>query len=196
MSLVFIMYAKEGSDPHGAKVLNLSDLLNNCGIDCTIDHYYANDNVPDWSFWVTRHIEHCIASENGYILLVCSEAMFTLLEETSDNCRIQMMHAHIDRQTLKTILVENRLKFLPVVIDEKQRNFVPLCLQEKTIFHFPQELINNINGGNMDYQSMIDLPIFSSVRCLVATVSGQQEIPRPDNNHGKTVLFLYMSSIK
>jgi len=182
------VYTKEDNDPEGLKVLNLSDLLNTCGIECTIDHYHANDNVSNWSFWVENQIKYCVASKNGYILLVCSEAMYRLLEETSDNSCIQMKHAHIDRLTLKTILGKNTLKFLPIVIDEYEKKFVPLCLQGKTTFLFPQELKNNVESV---HQSMLDLPGFSSLRCLVATVSGQQEIPRPDNDLGKTILFLY-----
>ena len=184
-SSVFIMYTKEPDDPQGDKVLSLSDQLISYGIDCTIDHYYANDNIPDWSFWVTKHIEYCVASVHGYVLLVCSEEMFSILEETSGivNIRIPMVYAHIDRLTLKNILGRNTPKFLPILIDDDKKTCVPPCLQGKSIFRFPyKRLINVINS-----QSVLDRPEFSSLRSLVATISGQRENPQPDNELGKTV---------
>ncbi|XP_065913657.1 uncharacterized protein [Dysidea avara] len=180
--LLFIMYTKEPDDPQGDKVLSLSDQLISYGIDCTIDHYYANDNIPDWSFWVTKHIEYCVASVHGYVLLVCSEEMFSILEETSGivNIRIPMVYAHIDRLTLKNILGRNTPKFLPILIDDDKKTCVPPCLQGKSIFRFPyKRLINVINS-----QSVLDRPEFSSLRSLVATISGQRENPQPDNELG------------
>jgi len=181
------MYAKEQDDPHGDKVLSLSDLLIKCGIDCTIDHYHANENIPNWSFWVQSQIEFFLAAKDGYILLICSEKMFELLNYTTDNIRIKMVHAHIDQLTLKIFLEGYTVKFLPVVIDEYQKNVIPLCLQGTTTFVFPYtHLINDTN--DTDHQSILELPEFLSVRNLVATLSKQQEIPRPTNECGKLMV--------
>ena len=54
--LVFIVYTKEQHDPQGDRVLSLSDLLNNCGIDCTIDHYHTIEDISDWSYFAIENI--------------------------------------------------------------------------------------------------------------------------------------------
>ena len=190
LHLVFIMYAKQEDDMQGEKVHSLSDLLRNFGIDCTIDLYHANDiEISNWSEWVTNQIKEHITSVDGNVLFVCSEAMIRLLDETPgpNNTQINMVYGRIDRLTLTNILRGNYTsKFLPMLIDEDQKNLVPHCLQEGKIYRFNYKALNNVN----DYRTILDRSEFSSLRSLVATVSRQQQYPQPKTNSSKAAHVL------
>jgi len=171
----FIIYAKEENDPKGEKVLYLSDLLHDYGIDCQIDQYHSSSGmVTDWSHWVSQSIKHCIHL-NGYILLVCSPAMLAALEDTVDNIRVNMAVSHIDRLTLRQLLNDHTAKFLPLCIDDTSTNYIPLNLKGKIVYHFPFNKLPE----NATPQQLLEHPDFTSLRTLVATLTGQQQIPPP-----------------
>ena len=170
----FIIYANEEIDPNGERVLYLSDILRHCGVDCNIDQYYRNSNVTDWSHWVSQSIQYCIA-QNGHILLVCSQAMFTMLEDTADNVPVNMAVGHIDRLTLRNLLLKYTEHFLPLCIDDTT-SYIPLSLKERTVYYFPFDKLLQ----NATVQQILDHPDFTSFRRLVATLTRQQEIPPPN----------------
>ena len=180
------MYAKEEDDPLGDKILSLSNFLIYLGIDCTIDHYHANDNIPNWPTWVTNQIEEHIVSVNGNVLFVCSETMKRLLDNIPDtkNSQIGMAYGHIDRLTLENFLHgDYTSKFLPMLIDhDEDISLVPHCLQKGNIYRFNYKALNN----DIDHQTILEHSDFSSLRSLIATISGQQENPQPNNNSSKT----------
>ena len=156
-------------------MLYLSDFLRHCGVDCNIDQYYRNNVIADWSHWVSQSIQYCIA-QNGHIMLVCSAAMFALLEDTDDNVRVNMATGHIDRLTLRNLLQQHTKHFLPLCIDDTSTSYIPPSLRGKTVYHFPFNMLPQ----NSTAQQILDLPDFASVRMLIATLTEQQEIPVPN----------------
>ena len=177
------MYAKD-DDPTGDKVFNLSHVLRKSGVNSDADIYHANENVQDWSFWVNKAIEHCATTTNGYILLICSQAMISILEETTDNVRVQMVYGHIDRLTLRHLIVSNTRKFIPVFIsDHSDPEYVPPSLSGKTFYHFPYELINQY-PQDVSPEVLLRYKEFASFKGLVATLTGQTENPPPHIGQG------------
>jgi len=189
------MYAREDEDPAGHKVQSLSDILHYCGVDSDVDIYHANKNIPDWSFWVNKAIEHTAAATNGYILLICSQEMISVLEETSENAKVQMICGHIDRLTLRHLIVSNTRKFIPVFIsDQSIEEYVPPSLSGKTYYHFPYELINKIPQGATPDQ-ILRYRQFSSLKSLVATLTGQTENPPPHIGEGNVYMCIYVCTV-
>lgn len=177
------MYAKE-DDHNGEKVLCFSDILRHCGVNSDTDIYHANENIADWSFWVNKAIELCTAATNGYILLICSQAMISILEETSDNAKVEMVYGHIDRLTLRHLILSNIPKFIPVFIsDHSNREYVPISLSGKTYYHFPYELMNNFSQY-VTPEEILRYREFASLKTLIATLTGQTENPPPNIGEG------------
>ena len=156
-------------------MLHLSNLLRACGVDCNIDHYYRNSNVTDWSHWVSQSIQFCI-SQNGHILLVCSPAMFAVLEDTANNVHVSMAVSYIDQLALRNHLQQYTEHFLPLCIDDSSTSYVPPNLKGKTSYHFPY---NKIPQG-ATVQQILNHPDFTSLRRLIGTLTGQQETPEPN----------------
>ena len=168
------MYAKEDHDPNGDQVLMLSDVLRHAGVDCDIDLYHINENIQDWSHWTSLSIHYCVAKKD-YILLVCSPRMIALLEETGGNPRINMCAGYIDRLTLRNLIQQHTNSFVPL-IDPSVSNVVPPVLSGKTTYHLSFSRMPQ----NISIDRLLDHPDFTSLRSLVATLSGQQENPPPD----------------
>ena len=174
MYIAFIIYAKEENDPNGDRVLYLSDFLRHCGVDCNIDQYYRNNVIADWSHWISQSIQYCIA-QNGHIILVCSPTMYALLEDIADNVPVNMDVGHIDRLTLRNLLQQHTEHFLPLCINDTSTSYIPPNLRGKTVYHFPFDKLPH----NGTAQQILDHPDFASLRMLIATLTGQQEIPVP-----------------
>lgn len=191
-SLVFIMYVRE-DDPNGDKVATLSRLLRESGIDSDIDIYHSNENIPDWCYWTTKRIEHCAAA-NGYILLICSHTMISLLKETDNNLRIQMVYGHIDRLGLMHLITLHSRKFIPVFFsDYCNPEYVPPSLSRRTFYYFPCEILNQL-PQNYTLEDMFCDKHFSSLKSLIITLTGQIENPSPRIGKGERV-YIYMCPV-
>lgn len=185
--LAFIVYFINENDVDRNKILTLSDLLCCCGVDCIIDQYHSNDNILSWPQWMSDQIERCI-SEEGYILLECSQIMFSVLKN-SDNSPIRMTYGYIDCQTFKYFLRNKAKNILPICIDNVSSDFIPYNLSERIPYYFPfSKLPQKFTSGskvsfpNFDHKDVEQLlanPDFASLRSLVATLIKQQEICRP-----------------
>jgi len=171
------MYAKEDHDPNGHQVLMLSDVLRHAGIDCDIDLYHINENIQDWSHWTSQYIQTC-AAKKDYVLLVCTPKMITFLEESLDNLRIDMCVGYIDRLTLRNLLQKYTKNFIPL-IDPTSSHLVPPVLSGKITYQFPFSKV----PLNITIDQLLDHPDFTSLKSLVATLSGQQENPPPIVDH-------------
>lgn len=180
VSSAFIVYAKEENDCYGDQVLALSHFLNDCGIACDVDLYHINENVIDWSFWVAKNMEHYYASHHGYVIMVCSPTMISLLEERSDNARVEMVVANIDRLTFRYYLQQGVHKTFPLFINNPSTNYVPPILSGKTCYNFPYDKIPE----NVPAHELLNYPDFALMRNLVATLTGQHEIPAPSVGPG------------
>jgi len=101
--------------------------------------------------------------------------MFAALEDTGDNIRVNMAVSHIDMLTLRHLLQQNIKHFLPLCIDDTFTSYIPLNLQRKTLYYFP---FNKLPEKAID-QQLLKHPDFTSLKSLVATLTGQKEIPPP-----------------
>ena len=183
----FILYSKEENDPHGDQVLCLSNLLCNCGINCDIDLNHTNDKILNWSFWVGKSLEYHITSYYSYVILVCSPIMISTLVQRNDDARLQMVAGYIDCLTLRHYLQEGAHKFLPLFINNPSEEYVPPSLSGKTCYYFPYDKLIEM-PENVSAQQVLDHPDFTSLRSLVATLTGQQEIPPPHLSTGECKL--------
>lgn len=170
----FIMYSKEEYDPHGDQVLCLSNLLNNYGINCDVDLYHLNENIMDWAFWVGKSLEYYSTSAYSYVILVCSPTMIATLEERNDNARVQMVGGYIDRLALRHHLQEGAQRVLPLFINNSSAHYVPPSLSGKTWYHFPYDTLAELPEEISPLQ-VLNHPDFTSLRSLVATLTGQPE---------------------
>ena len=174
----FIMYSKEENDPEGQQVLCLSNLLNNYGIECNIDLYHRNENIMDWTFWAGKNVEYYSTSAYSYVILVCSPTMIATLEERNDNACVEMVVGHIDRLTLRHYLQQDAQRVLPLFINKSSADFVPPSLSGKTWYHFPYDILAEMPEDVLPEQVM-EHPAFTSLRSLVATLTGQPEHVAP-----------------
>ena len=179
----------------------LSDLLCCCGIDCVIDQYHGNDNILSWDQWVSKQIESCI-SEEGYILLECSQMMFNLLQSVSDNPRIEMAVGHIYCQTFKYYLHNKTKYFLPFCINGISSSVIPYILSERRTYNFPFRKLPQIffsgskdsspSFSQEDAEQLLANDDFASLKNLVATLTKQEEICQPTiSKTGKGFLSLH-----
>ena len=178
----FIVYANKKSDLDRQDILLLSNLLCRNGVDCTVDHYHSSSTVVDWDKWVTHQMDFCI-SQNGYVLLECSESMYSSLEVADQNPRIQMAAAHVYSLTLLQYIRKSTDRFIPFYIDDPLSELTPKLLLSKSIYHFPfsqltQDLLGREQMSLLDYETFFS-PEFDSLRSLVAILTGQAETPKP-----------------
>ena len=176
------MYSKEENDPNGDQVLCLSNLLNNCGIECDIDLYHLTDDIPDWSFWVGKNVEYHTLSTKSHVILVCSPTMIATLEERNDNACVQMVGGYIDRLTLRHYLQQGAQRVLPLFINNLSADYVPPSLSGKTKYHFPYDTLANLPEDILPEQ-VLNHPSFTSLRSLIATLTGQPEHVPPGELH-------------
>ena len=181
----FILYANKEADSDRMDILFLSNLLRHYGVDCTIDQYNRNKHVLDWGKWVSDQINSCV-SHKGYVLLECSQCMHISLEVTDHNQNIRMVDAHVDCLTLRHYITKHADRFIPFKTDDTSLDFVPASLSSRSVYHFPisqlpKDCITTVLSGqkNISDFQILDNPDFASFRCLVATLTGQQEIPKP-----------------
>ena len=165
-------------------MLCLSNLLCNCGINCDIDLYHTNDNIPDWAFWVGKSLEYHLYSQYGYVIMVCSPVMISTLEQRNDNARLEMVAGNIDCLTLRHYLQDGAHKVLPLFINNPSDEYVPSYLSGRTRYYFPYDKLDEM-PENVSTQEVLNHPAFASLRSLVATLTGQQEIPPPHLSPGK-----------
>ena len=178
----FIVYTNKTSDRDREDILLLSDLLCHNGVDCTIDQYHRNYDVIDWDKWVSDQMNLCI-SQNGYVLLECSESMYNSLDASDHNHRIQMAVAHVYSLTLRQYIGESTDRFIPFYTDDTLLEFTPKLLSSKYIYRFPfsrlsPDLHKIKQISLLDYETF-GSPEFDSLRSLVAKLTRQPETPKP-----------------
>lgn len=180
----FIVYINNEADPGRKQIHILSNLLCHCAVHCKIDQYYHNIAIPDWDQWISNQLQCCI-SLKGYILLECSQSMYNLLENMKVNNRIEMADAHVYSFTLRHILRTHTDRFIPFYIDDATSDYTPTCLASKTIYRLPiSELPQDFVSEILEQKSVSNFQIledsrFRSLRSLIATLTGQHEIPQP-----------------
>ena len=130
---VFISYSHD-TTAHEERLLELADKLNQTGIDCTIDQYYPAPS-SGWPLWMEKQI---IAAD--YVLLICTETYYKLVyKEGGPGKGLGVCwEANLIYNLLYKEKLENN-KFIPIVFDQQDQQYIPLPLQGYTSYHVATE---------------------------------------------------------
>lgn len=176
MPKVFISYSHD-SEAHKESIRQLSERLRNDGIDCTIDQY---DPAPDegWPQWMARHVR-----DSEYVLLVCTETYQKRVEgweETGRGLGVRWEGMHI----LNTIYRNEckNTKFIPVVLDPKDKAFVPNAVFGWTQFDLSQDSEYVSLNKLLWNECSVPKPTLGKKRNF------DQRQSSPTNEHGSTIL--------
>jgi hypothetical protein len=120
---VFISYSWDNEE-HIKAVLSLSDRLRSDGIDCVLDQYEVSP-AEGWPRWTDRKI-----ADASLVLVVCTETYLNRVmgREVPDKGHGVKWEGNIIYQHLYNQGAENQ-KFIPVLIKDADRNFIPTPLQ-------------------------------------------------------------------
>jgi len=131
---VFISYSWD-SEEHIASVLALSDRLRSDGIDCVIDQYEVSP-PEGWPRWMDRKI----ASAN-FVLVVCTETYFARVmgyEEAGKGLGVKWEGNAIYQHLYNA--GANNVKFIPVLMKDEDKGFIPTPLQGASHFTVDTEV--------------------------------------------------------
>jgi hypothetical protein len=144
---VFISYSWDSED-HVGRVLALSNRLRSEGIDCVLDQYETSP-PEGWPRWMDRQIR-----DAQFVLVICTEdyykrVMGQEVEGTGLGVRWEggLIYQHIYNAGAL-----NR-KFLPVLLDPKDQQFIPTPLQGATRYR-----VDTQDGYDELYLRLLDKP--------------------------------------
>ena len=168
-------------------MLELSNFLRGrCGIPCEIDHYFKNDNIPDWGAWNERKIT-TLAESNGYVLLICSPIMYQQLSQPYVS-QIEMEAGHINSSALNNLIKGPATTHcvIPVCLEELSKEIVPISLCHRTIYHLSFSTLIQVDP-NTNVEAILSIPELESLRSLVFRLRGEKEVIKP--SLGKVFYF-------
>ncbi len=126
---VFISYAHE-SESLSNQVLEFSDYLRCQGIDSEIDQYEESPS-EGWPKWMTRQVQ-----EADFVLVVCSKLFFERANDFSgkdEGLGVKWETSLILQQLYS--MNTNNTKFIPIIFDKSNTQYIPLPLQPYTYYH-------------------------------------------------------------
>jgi tetratricopeptide (TPR) repeat protein len=127
---VFISYSWD-SDAHKHTVLQFSDKLRACGIDCFIDQYINGSPAETWTRWMEKQIEAA-----DFVLVVCTQTYLKRFKgEDIEAGRGVNFEGVIITQILYDAF-QHSTKFIPVIPDDGNIDHVPLVLKGKSSYQF------------------------------------------------------------
>jgi hypothetical protein len=126
---VFISYAHE-SDQLSDNVLDFSNFLRSKNIDSEIDQY---EEAPSegWPKWMLRQIQ-----EADYVLVACSKLFYERANDvtsSTDGLGVKW-ETNLILQLLYTMSTNN-VKFIPIIFNSNEKDFIPLPLQPYTYYN-------------------------------------------------------------
>lgn len=168
------MYSKEDKD----EVLNLSDFLRSCRIDCEIDQYHTNKLILDWGQWIEKNIRRC--AQEGFVLLVCSPIMYRYLCDSEKPEQIEMGVGHIDTLSLRSLIKESRIneKVLPILLDKYSSQRISSSLKERTSYCVSISKLMEVDQ-DVDSYAILKQPGLESLQSLVYAVLDIPEFEKP-----------------
>jgi len=205
---VLVLYTIENNNCEYTrrKIHEFTDFLRSkCGINADADLYYNSESIVSWPEWTIQKFNECV-NNNGYIILVWSEAMKILLKhrDANDNSLINMIFAHIYRHSLLS-LINLKLRYIIVVcLDSVMsvheiRESLPFNLMNGTVHSISLQNVPD----NMPTNELLELEQFSALKDLIAKLTRQQQFERPDqqvaqskcyNYHEYNVMFVFYSA--
>jgi hypothetical protein len=128
MEEVFISYSWD-SEEHLASVLALSNRLRADGIDCVLDQYEVSP-PEGWPRWMDRKI-----ASASLVLMICTESYFARVmgyEEVNKGLGVKWEGNLIYQQLYNS--GANNQKFIPVLMKDEDKGFIPIPVQGATHF--------------------------------------------------------------
>lgn len=144
---VFISYSHDSIE-HMEKVRLLADKLREDGIDCDIDQYEETP-AEGWPRWMARKI-----ADSKFVLVVCTETYKNRVDGKQEKGTGlgATWEGGIVVNTLYELAGEN-LKFVPVLLDFRDRHFIPDPLRPTTYYNLEK------SSGYQDlYRRLTDQP--------------------------------------
>lgn len=126
----FISYTWD-SEEHKDRVRNFSDLLREYGIDCIIDQYEISP-PEGWTHWAINQVQ-----ESDYVLVVYTESFKNLSNKNNVSVanRDFIWQADLVNNILYQMGRNEGGKFIPVVFNEKDKEFISLQLTQFTSYN-------------------------------------------------------------
>ncbi|MCB1177790.1 MAG: TIR domain-containing protein, partial [Leptospiraceae bacterium] len=130
----FISYTWDNEE-HKEKVRNFSDLLREYGVDCIIDQYEISP-PEGWTHWAISQVE-----ESDYVLVVYTEMFKSLSNKKNVSVanRDFIWQADLVNNILYQMGRNEGGKFIPVVFNEKDKEFISLQLTQFTSYNLNEE---------------------------------------------------------
>lgn len=144
---VFISYSHDSVE-HVRSVLSLSNRLRSDGIDCVIDQYESSPR-EGWPRWMDDKIR-----VSKYVILICTEPYFRRVmgqEKEQKGLGVRWEGNLIYQHLYNAGAVNTR--FIPVVLDDQHRDFIPTPLQGATYYS-----LSRPNGYDDLYLRLTDQP--------------------------------------
>jgi len=141
---VFISYAHESVELSD-NVLKFSNLLRSKGIDSEIDQY-EEAPAEGWPKWMMRQVQ-----QSDFVLICCTKLFYERANNFSidDGLGVKWETTLILQQLYE--LSTNNTKFIPIIFDETDTEFIPLPLRPYTRYQVSdnsskQRLIDRLLG--------------------------------------------------
>lgn len=137
---VFISYAWE-DEKFSQTILDFSNKLRANGIDANIDQYEENPDMG-WPIWMEQQIEN-----SDFVLVVATKTYFDKFTQVQQGKGVSWEISSI-YQSLYNLQGHND-KFIPVVFNEKDKNYILKALQPYTSYNVVTQfnkLTNRIKG--------------------------------------------------
>ena len=165
------------------QVHEFTDFILRCGLNVDIDLYHSSNNIVNWPVWTLEQLKVC-TDNNGYIILLWSEAMETILNhrDVNDNSLIEMVCAHIGRLSILSLMQVKIQHFVVVCLDSNMskdqiRTTLPLNLSQKTVHNVS---LHNV-PDDMPVEDLLEQEEFSDLRDLIVTLRQQLQFVKPDH---------------
>lgn len=126
---IFVSYSHD-SDEHRRLVRQLVDSLKENGFDVAFDQYLNEDPPEGWPLWMQKEIKFA-----NKVLLVCTETYLRRVEkdEVAGKGRGVCWEANLIYAELYESQTKSN-KFIPVILRESDREFVPMPLGANSVF--------------------------------------------------------------
>jgi hypothetical protein len=164
---VFISYSHD-SEQHRRRVRQLADSLRIWGVDARIDQYESTDPLEGWPIWMEKQIEE---AEN--VLLICTETYLSRVRKNAlpETGRGVCWEANLIYAELYAAHTRSN-KFIPVILDSRDRSFVPkplgtsscfLVTDETNFEYLVRRLVGQTNSSVPPLGELPNLPVVQAL---------------------------------
>jgi len=126
---IFISYSWD-SEEHKQRVLKVTQYLKAQGIDCRIDQDYPGLNTPKdgWLLWMLDQLEQA-----DFVLIICTKIYQQRMRRKNEvGGRGAAWEGAVIMQELYNSRFQQHQKYIPVILDREDEQFIPLIMQSVT----------------------------------------------------------------